>query len=68
VRGFAESGGPVSGLDEGILPSFVRRSVTIAAGFDNWSGNYLLGECDESDQIILGLANHVYAVDRRSAA
>ena len=65
---FVESGVPVFGLDEGILPSFVRHGVTIAAGFDNWSGNYLLAECDEGDQIILGLANYVSAVDRRSVA
>ena len=65
---FLESGAPVVGADEGILPSFVRQNVTIAAGFDNWSGNYLLAECDEGDRVILDLANYVAAQDRRNLA
>lgn len=65
-EGFSEAGGPVVGLDEGILPSFVRQEVVIAAGFDNWSGNYLLAECEMGDQVIASVANHVSANDRRA--
>lgn len=67
-EGFTESGAPIIGLDEGILPSYVKQGVVIAAGFDNWSGNYLLAECDKGDQVILKVANHVSANDRRTAA
>ena len=67
-EGFNESGAPVIGLDEGILPSYVKEGVAIGAGFDNWSGNYLLAECDKGDQVILKVASHVSANDRRSAA
>lgn len=66
-EGFTESGAPVIGFDEGILPSYVKQGVAIAAGFDNWSGNYLLAECDRGDQVILKVANHVSANDRRPA-
>jgi hypothetical protein len=64
--GFSESGTPIVTLDEGILPFFVRNSVTIATGFDNWSGNYLLANCEIGDQIILALANYVSVDDRRA--
>ena len=58
-EGFIQSGTPVLGFDEGILPSYVKHGVTIAAGFDNWSGNYLLAECEQGDQVILRVAHHV---------
>ncbi|HVK95971.1 MAG TPA: hypothetical protein VM571_14740 [Noviherbaspirillum sp.] len=67
-EGFNESGAPVIGVDEGVLPSYVKQGVAIAAGFDNWSGNYLLAECDKGDQVILKVANQVSAIDRRSVA
>jgi len=67
-EGFTESGVPVVGLDGEILPSYARQGVTIAAGFDIWSGNYLLAECDNGDEVILKVANHVSANDRRSVA
>lgn len=55
----------VIGCDEGIMPSFVREGVSLAAGWDNWSGNYLLAECELGDGLLLELARHVAAVDRR---
>lgn len=67
-EGFIESGAAIRGLDEAILPSLVRRGVALAAGFDNWSGYYLLAECNEGDQVLLQLANHVAAKDCRSVA
>jgi hypothetical protein len=63
---FAEADDPVFGADEAILPSFVRGTVSIAAGFDNWSGNYLLAQCHEGDQVILEIAARVSAEDRRA--
>lgn len=66
-EGFFESGVPIIRFDEGILSSYIKQGVTIAAGFDNWSGNYLLAECDKGDQVILKVANHVAANDRRPA-
>ncbi len=66
--GFVESGSIIRGIDEGILPSFVKQGVTVAAGFDNWSGNYLLAQCQGGDRVILELAKHVAAQDRRSTA
>ena len=68
IEGFTESGSSVIGLGEGILPSYVKQGIAIAAGFDHWSGNYLLAECDKGDHVILKIANHVSASDRRSAA
>lgn len=64
-EGFMESGLPVVGRDEWILPSFVRGEIVIAAGFDTWSGNYLLAQCKLADDVILTLAELVSAVDRR---
>jgi hypothetical protein len=58
----------VLGLDEGIMPSFVREEITILAGWDNWSGNYLLAECENGDKVLATLANHVAAEGRRPAA
>lgn len=66
-EGFIKSGTPVLGLDNGILPSYVKQDVAIAAGFDNWSGNYLLANCDKGDQVILSVADHISANDRRTA-
>jgi len=36
-------------MDEGILPSFIKGSLIISAGWDNWSGCYLLSESKERD-------------------
>lgn len=66
-EGFSESGAPVVGFDEGILPSLVKHEVVIAAGFDHWSGRYLLAKCALGDQVIASLASHVLATDRRAS-
>lgn len=66
--GFVETGDAVLGLDEGILPSLVRGDVTVAAGFDHWSGSYLLAQCDKGDQVVADLAAHVAAKDCRRPA
>jgi len=65
---FKESGRSIIGLDEGILPSFVRGQITIETGFDNWSGHYLLAQCHEGDQLLVELAQHLAASDHRGVA
>jgi len=66
--GFSKIGTPVWGMDEAIFPSFVKQDVTVEAGADHWSGNYLLAVCDNGDQVILNLAKYVSAEDRRASA
>ncbi|WP_338520047.1 hypothetical protein [Alteromonas gracilis] len=53
--GFSRCGERVAGLDEGILPSFVNGKVSIEAGWDNWSGNYLLSTCGAGDKVLSNL-------------
>lgn len=62
---FIESGAPIIGPEEGLLPSFVRQGVTVAVGFDQWVGPYLLAECEEGDRVIGQLAGFVGADDLR---
>ena len=50
--GFIRQGEVVIGMDEGILPSLVKDDVSISAGWDNWSGNYLLSESREGDELL----------------
>lgn len=49
---FKRAGEAVTGLDEGILPSFVKGDISIEAGWNNWSGNYLLSESNHGDEVI----------------
>lgn len=65
---FTESGELIVSFGEMILPSLVKDKVSITAGADSWSGNYLLAECSTGDRIILDLAAYVAAKDRRSVA
>lgn len=51
-QGFVRTGEALIGMDEGILPSFVKGGVSIAAGWDNWSGSYLLSESSEGDEVL----------------
>ena len=67
-QAFQQTGDTVKGLDEALLPSFVRHSVSIAAGYDNWAGSYLLAECLQGDAVLVDLARHVGAQDRRPVA
>jgi hypothetical protein len=55
--GFSRHGETVAGLDEGVSPSFLRVEVEISAGWDNWSGSYLLSNSDAGDAIL----RHLYA-------
>ena len=46
------------GLDEVIAPDFVRDNIRLLAGWDNWSGYYLLSENAAGDDFL-----SVYAKD-----
>ena len=50
--GFSRQGDTVSGLDEGISPSFLRAELEISAGWNDWSGTYLLANSDAGDAIL----------------
>jgi hypothetical protein len=50
--GFQRVGAAVVGLDEKIYPSFKRSDLTIATGWDIWSGHYLLSECATGDEFL----------------
>ncbi|KQV49021.1 hypothetical protein ASC93_13195 [Massilia sp. Root335] len=53
--GFDRHGRTVAGLDEGVNPSFVRAELEITAGWDNWSGSYLLANSDAGDAVLRSL-------------
>ena len=50
--GFSRDGPSVFGMDEGISPNFVRSEIVLAAGWDNWSGQYLLSNSKDGDEIL----------------
>ncbi len=58
-----ESGRTILGPGESIFPSFVRPGVSIAAGCDDWCGNYLLASDKSGDRVLLDLVAHLAAVD-----
>lgn len=58
VHGFRREGRRMSGLDEVIVPDFVRGNTRLRAGWDNWSGYYLLSESAAGDDFL-----SVYAKD-----
>ena len=53
--GFARSGPAVAGVDEGISQDFVKDGMTISAGWDNWSGEYLLSTSYDGDALLTKL-------------
>ncbi|PJK08215.1 hypothetical protein CO614_11365 [Lysobacteraceae bacterium NML120232] len=59
---FQKSGDIITGLDEAILPAFVREQVSLASGHDHWSGHYLLAQCTDGDMILAALARYLGAV------
>lgn len=57
---FKRAGETVIGMDEGILPSFVKGEISIEAGWDNWSGNYLLSKSHDGDEVIKWLFQKIF--------
>lgn len=53
--GFQRIGTTMVGLDEQIYPSLKRSDLTLAAGWDIWSGHYLLSECVSGDEFLRAL-------------
>ncbi|MDB5959036.1 MAG: hypothetical protein JWP59_330 [Massilia sp.] len=53
--GFARVGPTVVGLDEGISQDFVKDDIRISAGWNNWSGEYLLSTSDDGDALLTTL-------------
>ncbi len=60
--GYDRKGETIAGLDEGIMPPFVKGSISITAGWDNWSGNYLLSESKETVEILQSLYRKIMAL------
>jgi hypothetical protein len=58
---FVREGQMLCGVDEAIFPNFVSSSCTIEAGYDNWSGIYLLSQSAEGDAILQKLFSDVHA-------
>jgi len=59
--GFVREGQALCGVDEAIFPNFVSSTCTIKAGYDNWSGNYLLSQSAEGDIVLQKLFSEVHA-------
>jgi hypothetical protein len=53
--GFTREGEVVAGFDEGIRQSFERGDILISAGWDNWSGDYLLANSRSGDEVLHAL-------------
>jgi len=60
VWGFQRVGSVVTGLDEIIYPSFQHSDLTVATGWDIWSGNYLLAACAVGDEFLRTLFNELH--------
>jgi len=58
--GFSSAGKVVMGPGESILPSFVKDDISIRAGYDNWSGNYLLSESAKGDELLKSLYSNLF--------
>lgn len=61
LRGFKRVGSPVIGTSEQIHQNFQCAEFTLAAGWDNWSGHYLLSDCVEGDVFLQRLFDQVSA-------
>ena len=53
---FVRIGNKVAGIDEGIFRSFIKGDIKIDAGWDNWSGCYLLSTSEKGDELLKTLA------------
>lgn len=60
-HGFQRVGSPGFGLDERIHPDFQCADFRLAAGWDIWSGHYLLSQCTAGDVFLQRLFNQLHA-------
>lgn len=56
---FKRVGSVVIGAGEQIHQSFQRPEFTLAAGWDNWSGHYLLSDSTEGDDFLQKLFSQI---------
>ena len=61
VLGFVREGSTHQGFDEAIFPNFVSANCILEAGYDNWSGNYLLSQSAEGDKLLQEIFNVIHA-------
>lgn len=61
LRGFKRVGSPVIGISEQIHQNFQGAEFTLAAGWDNWSGHYLLSDSVAGDAFLQKLFDQVRA-------
>ena len=59
LHGFKRVGSPVIGVSEQIHQSFQCAEFNLAAGWDNWSGHYLLSESVAGDAFLQKLFNQL---------
>ena len=59
--GFVRDGEALCGVDEAIFPNFVSSGCIIKAGYDNWSGSYLLSQSAEGDALLQRLFSELHA-------
>ena len=59
--GLRRVGAKVLGVSEGIHPSFEGPEFTLLAGWDNWSGEYLLSESASGDAFLRKLFDELSA-------
>jgi len=50
--GFRRTGAVITGVGETIHQSFERSGITLGAGWDTWSGNYLLSDSSAGDEFL----------------
>lgn len=65
LHGFAREGRQIVGPGEGIYPDFRRSDCHIEAGYDTWSGNYLLSSSVVADDFLRRLLHELDADARR---
>ena len=58
IYGFRREGSRIVGGGEAIAPDFVRGGIRLHAGWDDYSGYYLLSTCDAGDAFLRQLAGH----------
>lgn len=59
AEGFVRDGVAVLGPGQSIFPGFVREGIALSAGWDEWSGNYLLSHSDDSDSFLNSLYTYL---------
>ena len=59
LHGFRREGIRIFGPDEQIAPDFVRGNLRLLAGYDDWSGLYLLAKDEQGDSFLETFAREI---------